>query len=105
MYPAAAILEQGIPIQSLGISKTFATYESHVLFALRFMVDCSIVGGNWVELPAGTYSRTSPDASARLSHCQVEAHCHYSSIISHAPEGTQPFPIESFRNVSDIFID
>jgi hypothetical protein len=29
------------------------TYESNVLFAMRFMVDKAVVGGNWVELPAG----------------------------------------------------
>lgn len=32
------------------------TYESNVLYALRFMIDCQVVGGNWVELPAGAYS-------------------------------------------------
>lgn len=36
----------------------FITYESHVLFALRFMVDCNVVGGGWVELPAGKYQVT-----------------------------------------------
>ncbi len=27
-----------------------------MLYALRFMIDCSVVGGNWVELPPGAYS-------------------------------------------------
>jgi DNA polymerase delta subunit 1 len=85
-----AILEQGIPIDSLGITRGFATFESNVLFVLRFMVDCSIVGGNWIELPAGTYSRTVADSPSRLSHCQIEVHCHFSTILSHPPEGDVP---------------
>lgn len=49
----AAILEQGVPIDALdGNNKSFLTYESNVLFALRFMVDTDIVGGNWVRYPA-----------------------------------------------------
>uniref|UniRef100_R7WF67 DNA polymerase n=1 Tax=Aegilops tauschii TaxID=37682 RepID=R7WF67_AEGTA len=71
------ILERGITIGSLG-SKSFLTYESNILFALRFMIDCNIVGGNWIELPAGKYS----------------------DLVSHAPEGEYskmaPFRILSF---------
>ncbi|PRW18348.1 DNA polymerase delta catalytic subunit [Chlorella sorokiniana] len=61
------------------------TYESNVLYALRFMIDCSVVGGNWVELPAGSY--TLVPAQSHQTHCQLEAHLHYSRLISHAPEG------------------
>ena len=47
---SAAILEQGVPLDCLdGNAKSFQTYESNVLFALRFMVDTDIVGGNWVR--------------------------------------------------------
>jgi DNA polymerase family B, exonuclease domain len=87
LWVIAAILEQGIPIDSLGITRGFATYESNVLFVLRFMVDCSILGGNWVEMPAGTYSSALLDSPTRLTHCQIEVHCHFSTIISHPPEG------------------
>ena len=41
------------------------TYESNVLYALRFMIDCSVVGGNWVELPAGRYMLVQPQVRAR----------------------------------------
>jgi DNA polymerase delta subunit 1 len=44
------MLENGINVDSLQRHQSFVTYDSHVLFALRFMIDCSIVGGNWVEL-------------------------------------------------------
>ena len=54
-HARAGILENGIVLPWLSSQAAFITYESHVLFALRFMVDCSVVGGGWVELPAGSY--------------------------------------------------
>lgn len=72
------------------------TYESNVLFALRFMIDCNVVGGNWIEVPAGKYKKTSKS----LSNCQLEFDCLYSELISHAAEGEfskmAPFRILSF---------
>ncbi|KAG9457177.1 hypothetical protein H6P81_001685 [Aristolochia fimbriata] len=89
------ILERGIEIDGLG-SKSFMTYESNVLFALRFMIDCNIVGGNWIEVPAGNYKKTEK----RMSYCQLEFDCLYSQLISHVPEGhfskMAPFRILSF---------
>uniref|UniRef100_A0A0E0BG65 DNA polymerase n=1 Tax=Oryza glumipatula TaxID=40148 RepID=A0A0E0BG65_9ORYZ len=79
------ILERGITIEGLG-SKSFLTYESNILFALRFMIDCNIVGGNWIEVPAGKYMK-----AARII---------YSDLVSHAAEGEHskmaPFRILSF---------
>ncbi|KAI9076550.1 hypothetical protein K1719_041536 [Acacia pycnantha] len=89
------ILDRGIQIDGLGM-KSFMTYESNVLFALRFMIDCNIVGGNWIEVPAGKYKKTAKN----LSYCQLEFDCLYSELISHAPEGDfskmAPFRILSF---------
>lgn len=89
------ILERGIQIDGLGM-KAFATFESNVVFALRFMVDCDIVGGNWLEVPAGKYKKTVKN----MSYCQLEFDCLYSEVISHAPEGEfskmAPFRILSF---------
>eukprot|EP00762_Andalucia_godoyi_P003127 ANDGO_01026.mRNA.1 DNA polymerase delta catalytic subunit len=86
----------------------FTTYESDVLFILRFMIDTDVVGGNWIELPAGKYlysgdnSRTvsqkmrSMFTSAsmsdwklppRTSVSQFEVWAHYRDFISHAPVG------------------
>ncbi|KAL0028520.1 hypothetical protein WJX77_011509 [Trebouxia sp. C0004] len=84
---ARGILEQGIHIDSLNMSRSFTTFESNVLFALRFMIDHDVVGGNWVELPAGHHTFQGPDHKHKLSHCQMEAHIHCSKIISHKPEG------------------
>ncbi|GJN07344.1 hypothetical protein PR202_ga25168 [Eleusine coracana subsp. coracana] len=80
------ILEKGITIEGLG-SKCFLTYESNILFALRFMIDCNIVGGNWIEVPAG-------------KHSILNNTTRYSDLISHAAEGEYskmaPFRILSF---------
>lgn len=89
------ILDRGIQIDGLGM-KSFLTYESNVLFALRFMIDCNIVGGNWIEVPAGKYKK----AARSLSYCQLEFDCLYSDLISHSPDGEfskmAPFRILSF---------
>lgn len=68
------ILERGILIEGLG-QKCFLTYESNVLFALRFMIDRDIVGGNWIELAAGTFY----DTARKLSYCQLEVDVLYPS--------------------------
>jgi DNA polymerase delta subunit 1 len=80
-----SMIEGGISLSWLGCQLRGVTYESNVLYPLRFMVDCSVVGGNWVELPAGQY-RLTP-AQARQSHCQLEAHLRWDALVSHAPEG------------------
>ncbi|KAL5714576.1 DNA-directed DNA polymerase [Ranunculus cassubicifolius] len=89
------ILENGLHIDGFG-ARDFITYESNVLFALRFMVDCNIFGGNWIEVPAGKYKKVS----RTMSYCQLEFDCLYSELISHAPEGEfskmAPFRILSF---------
>lgn len=81
----AGILEQGLQLRWLDMHQAFATYESHVLFVLRFMIDCNVVGGGWVELPAGAYCLTPKES--RSSHCQIEAHVLAAHIVTHAPEG------------------
>ncbi|KAL2941770.1 DNA polymerase delta catalytic subunit [Bienertia sinuspersici] len=89
------ILDRGIQIDGLG-TKSFMTYESNVLFALRFMIDRNIVGGNWIEVPVGKYRKTGKS----LSSCQLEFDCLYMDLISHDPEGEfskmAPFRILSF---------
>lgn len=66
------ILDRGIQIDGFGM-KSFMTYESNVLFALRFMIDCNVVGGNWIEVPVGKYKKTVRN----LSYCQLEFDCLY----------------------------
>ncbi|EYU20983.1 hypothetical protein MIMGU_mgv1a026222mg [Erythranthe guttata] len=89
------ILDRGIQIDGLGM-KSFMTYESNINFSLCFMIDCNIVGGNWIKVPRGKYNKISRS----LSNCQLEFYCLFSDLISHAPEGEfstmAPFRILSF---------
>ena len=79
------IIEQGLALSWLGVTLRGPTYESNIPYALRFMIDSSIVGGSWVELPAGKYSLLP--SGAQQSHCQIEAHINFESVISHPCEG------------------
>lgn len=54
------------------------TYESNILFPLRFMVDTKIVGCSWVRLPPGKYVFTNE--KHRRSLCQIEVDIRYSDI-------------------------
>ena len=46
------------------------TFESNIVFVLRFMIDTKVVGMNWIEVPAGKYKIT-PENKKRSS-CQLE---------------------------------
>ena len=45
-----------------------------------------------MPIQAGGYRLLSDQDPRRQSHCQLEAHVHYESIISHPPEGPPTFP-------------
>ncbi|UPQ97335.1 catalytic subunit of DNA polymerase delta [Chloropicon primus] len=78
------IIERGLNIPGLG-HRAFRTYESNVLFILRFMIDCKIVGGNWLEFPKGSYQVRQ--GSDKATYSQLEVDVRYDSIVSHASEG------------------
>lgn len=60
------MFEQGISLRWLnGQYYRSTTYESNVVYALRFMIDCGVVGGNWVELTPGHYSLTQGQVRQR----------------------------------------
>ena len=84
----AGILESGLRLDSMQSPQSFLTYESDILYSLRFMVDCNVTGGQWVTLPAAGY-QVQPK-HARLTHCQHELHAHYSKLISHPSDGQPP---------------
>jgi hypothetical protein len=50
---ASGALEDGIRCGERALP-SLASYESNVLYALRFMVDTNMGGGQWLEIPAGT---------------------------------------------------
>ena len=95
---ARGIMEkQGVMVPGLYASAmTFQTFESNVLYTLRFMVDGGVVGGNWLELPAGGYKIRE---SQKQSMCQYEIDVVYDKVISHPPEG-QYSKLAPFRILS-----
>lgn len=66
------MLEQGLSIPGIrnGITISYLTYESNVLFVLRTMIDSGINGGCWIKLPAGKYHVLPKEETT--SHCQFE---------------------------------
>ena len=82
---ARGILEKGFSVPGVrdGAFTTYPTFESNIVYALRFMVDCGVVGGNWIEFPVNSYTvRTK-----KTSHCQIEVDISYDKLISHPAEG------------------
>jgi DNA polymerase delta subunit 1 len=72
--PVVGILETGFPVPGLGRDRAFQTFESNVVFTLRFMVDTGLGGGFWVEVPQGKWRRNT---GAPRTYCQLEASIHY----------------------------
>lgn len=102
---ARNILQNGFEVPGTIPRREYLCYESSTPFVLRFMIDKDIVGCNWLEIPAGSYSvrRDTPsnkDQFSRTSLCQAEIDVVFNNIVSHAPEGKwmkqAPFRILSF---------
>jgi DNA polymerase delta subunit 1 len=76
----AAVLEDGITTNT-GRPLAFQTFESNVLFVLRFMIDCGVVGGCWVTAKASRYSVSAATGATgcrpKLSTCQIDLHLSY----------------------------
>jgi hypothetical protein len=88
MSVARGVLEKGMSIPGLACGPlVLPTFESNVLFILRFMVDCQVTGGNWVELPAGAWQNTKRPVSS----CQARLPCAWpAACMQHrlTPAGT-----------------
>lgn len=54
--PVPGALEDGVRCGERALP-SLASYESNVLYALRFMVDTNMGGGQWLEIPAGDLKR------------------------------------------------
>lgn len=74
-----------------GLLEFQCSLVSTVNCVCRFMVDCHIVGCNWIELPAGKYSVRSghemDDDLRPQSRCQVEVDVSWESLVSHTADG------------------
>ncbi|MCK9356596.1 MAG: hypothetical protein M0R22_05575 [Dehalococcoidia bacterium] len=61
------------------------TFESNILFPIRFLVDSRITGCGWVRLPARAYATTTEQN--RMSRCQIEVDVNYARIENLGVEG------------------
>eukprot|EP01133_Synstelium_polycarpum_P003579 gene3579-4095_t len=90
------ILETGkgftIPRQPM---RGYQTYESNIPFALRFLIDKTIPGCSWIELPAESYSLSVN----RVSTCQIEIDTAIETLIVH-PISDEWSDIAPFRILS-----
>lgn len=55
------------------------TYESDILFVLRYMVDAEMTGFSWIKLEKGTYTFTAPEDKASAQ--QIEVDCCYADVV------------------------
>lgn len=76
-------------------------FENNIDFDIRFMVDASVVGCSWIELPAGTWRRRQRGGQPAIeSRCQLEVDVAWDRFVAHEPEGewakVAPFRVLSF---------
>lgn len=94
------LLERGIVYDKFDFQDCRA-YENNIDFDIRFMVDASVVGCSWIELPAGTWSRRQRGGALPMeSRCQLEVDVAWDRFVAHEPEGdwarVAPFRVLSF---------
>ena len=72
---ARGILERGFVTPGCGPSpRSYQCFEAKLPFVLRCLIDCDIVGANWLELPAATYSVRPADGSDSDLGLSTETH-------------------------------
>ncbi|XP_076387729.1 DNA polymerase delta 1, catalytic subunit isoform X3 [Megachile rotundata] len=80
----------------------YRTFESNIDFDIRFMVDTSVVGCSWIELPPKSWKLRNHHGHnlPMITRCQIEADVAWDAFIAHSPEGEwskiAPFRILSF---------
>ncbi|KAK2581604.1 hypothetical protein KPH14_002110 [Odynerus spinipes] len=80
----------------------YTPFESNIDFDIRFMVDTSVIGCCWIELPAKTWKKRGQFGHTLpiTSRCQLEVDVAWDAFIAHAAEGewskVAPFRILSF---------
>lgn len=80
---AKRLLEKG-EVKVPGLGALERPYEANIDFEIRFMADAGVVGCNWIELPAGAWSRRAK--VDQKSRAQVEVDIAWDRMVSHAPE-------------------
>ena len=99
--PCKRLLEREVILPEFN-NHTYSAFESNIDFDIRFMVDRSVVGCSWIELPPktwklrGRYGHKLP----LTTRCQLEVDVAWDTFVTHAPEGewlkVAPFRILSF---------
>ncbi|XP_078043846.1 DNA polymerase delta 1, catalytic subunit isoform X1 [Augochlora pura] len=80
----------------------YSAFESNVDFDIRFMVDRSVVGCSWIELPQKSWKLRGQSGHnlPLTTRCQLEVDVAWDAFIAHEPEGEwskiAPFRILSF---------
>eukprot|EP00941_MAST-03F_sp_MAST-3F-sp1_P004067 g4067.t1 len=82
---ARGIMQHGFSFGPGRDCRNYQCYEANMPFLLRFMIDCNIVGCNWIELPKASYAIRRQ--SAHVSTAQAEFDVCFNSLISHKAEG------------------
>lgn len=79
MYVGVArkILETGLLSANLNVLETYQTFESNVLFILRFMVDLNLSSGTWIRIP---FEKCFSEG-IHTSTCNMELDVTYTDII------------------------
>jgi DNA polymerase delta subunit 1 len=73
---ARSILEERLIVDGLDKKNVkYLTYESNVLFVLRFMIDCGIGGASWLSLKAGQYNLIPPNRRRCNTTIEAEVDC------------------------------
>ncbi|KIY70795.1 hypothetical protein CYLTODRAFT_487810 [Cylindrobasidium torrendii FP15055 ss-10] len=74
---------QGLFVNQEGTG--YQTYESNIVFPLRFMIDTGVLGMNWIKCLKGKY--TILTGKEKVSHCQIELRMDWKAFESLPPDG------------------
>nr|XP_031849100.1 DNA polymerase delta catalytic subunit isoform X1 [Nomia melanderi] len=98
--PCKRLLEKEVIYSEL--NHTYSAFESNIDFDIRFMVDTSVVGCSWIELPPKSWKLRGHQGHnlPLTTRCQLEVDVAWDAFIAHEPEGewskVAPFRILSF---------
>ena len=78
------LFDDGVVVGGAGTIRG-QTYESNVPFVLRFMIDRSIYGSDWLQVDAGTYSVRREEE--KTTRCSLEVDVYFNNLIVHPTVG------------------
>jgi DNA polymerase delta subunit 1 len=79
-------------------SDGLSTYESNIVFILRFMIDMGIGGASWIQLPASKYRLVS--LADRKTSATIEARILYSDLVVYPVDDEAWSKIAPLRTLS-----